>query len=361
MHMSDALLSPAVGGTLWAGTAATIGYCSRTLGNRIDDRTIPLMGVTGAFVFAAQMINFSIPGTGSSGHLGGGMILAAVLGPHAAFLVMASVLTVQGLFFADGGLLALGCNIWNLGVYPCFIAYPFIFRPLARTGSAFRIPLASVVSSVAVLLLGAFSVVVETVLSGRSELPFGTFLLVMLPVHLSIGLVEGFVTAGVLQYMQKVRPGILAHSPEDGSPVRGTSLKRVCLFFGILAVAAGGFLSWFSSTHPDGLEWSIARVTGKEGLPEPRGGIGERLKTLQEKTAFLPDYGFRASPGMAETASAADPAATAASAWPRPDAGSSLSGILGSGIVLFLTMLAGLTIRRLRKRSPPNVPGEHRP
>lgn len=352
MHMSDALLSPAVGGALWAGSAATIGWCSRTLKDRIDDRTIPLMGVSGAFVFAAQMINFSIPGTGSSGHLGGGMILAAVLGPHAAFLVMASVLTVQALFFADGGLLALGCNIWNLGVYPCFIAYPFLFCPLARPGSASRITLASVVSSVAGLMLGAFSVVVETVLSGRSELPFGSFLLAMLPIHLAIGLVEGFVTAGVLRYVQKVRPEVLARSVEDDPPLRSPSLKTVFLFFGILAVTAGGFLSWFASTNPDGLEWAIARVTGKEERPEAAGRIGTPLETLQEQTAILPGYGFRPPHGMDETAS---------SAWPRPDAGTSLSGLLGSGIVLCLTVFAGLAIRRLRKRSPPKAPGLHRP
>src|SRR3989304_78454 len=134
MHMSDALLSPAVGGAFWAGTTAAVGWCSRRVGKRIDDRTVPLMGVAAAFVFAAQMINFSIPGTGAGGHLGGGMILAALLGPHAAFLAMASVLTVQALFFADGGLLALGCNIWNLGLYPAFIAYPLIYKPLGGGG-----------------------------------------------------------------------------------------------------------------------------------------------------------------------------------------------------------------------------------
>jgi cobalt/nickel transport system permease protein len=129
MHMADALLSPAVGTTLWAGTAVVTGYASKKLKVQIDDKMIPLMGVLGAFIFAAQMINFTIPGTGSSGHLGGGMILAIILGPHAAFLVMASVLTVQALFFADGGLLALGCNIWNLGVYPCYLVYPLIYKP----------------------------------------------------------------------------------------------------------------------------------------------------------------------------------------------------------------------------------------
>ena len=124
MHMSDALLSPAVGGTLWAAAAATIGYCSRQVRRRMDDYLVPLMGVLGAFVFAAQMINFTIPGTGSSGHLGGGLLLAVLLGPHAAFLVIASVLTVQALFFADGGLLALGSNIINLGFFPC--SYNFV-------------------------------------------------------------------------------------------------------------------------------------------------------------------------------------------------------------------------------------------
>src|SRR5512135_1321272 len=135
MHMADALLSPEVGATFWAGTLGAITYCSKRLKEAMDEKLIPMMGVLGAFIFAAQMINFTIPGTGSSGHIGGGMILAAALGPPAAFIVMASVLTIQSFFFADGGILALGCNIWNLGFYPAFIAYPFIYRPLSGSGS----------------------------------------------------------------------------------------------------------------------------------------------------------------------------------------------------------------------------------
>ena len=107
MHMADALLSPTTGGVMWAVTAATTFYSARKVQSQLDSRKIPLMGVLGAFVFAAQMINFTIPGTGSSGHLVGGLLLAILLGPHAAFLTLASVLTVQALFFADGGLLAL--------------------------------------------------------------------------------------------------------------------------------------------------------------------------------------------------------------------------------------------------------------
>jgi len=130
MHMADALISPAVGGTMWAATAGLTIYSARKLKGNPDEHIVPLMGVLGAFIFAAQMINFTIPATGSSGHLGGGMILAILLGPYAAFLVMASVLTIQALFFADGGLLALGCNIFNLGFFPCFIAYPFIYKKI---------------------------------------------------------------------------------------------------------------------------------------------------------------------------------------------------------------------------------------
>src|SRR5512133_3669251 len=133
MHMADALLSPAVGGAMWTVTAGLAAYSAKKVQKNLDEKKVPLMGVLGAFIFAAQMINFTIPATGSSGHLGGGMILAILLGPHAAFITMASVLTVQALFFADGGLLALGCNLFNLGVFTCFIAYPLVYRRLAGT------------------------------------------------------------------------------------------------------------------------------------------------------------------------------------------------------------------------------------
>ena len=121
------------------------------------------MGVLGAFIFAAQMINFTIPATGSSGHLAGGMILAILLGPYAAFLTIASVITVQALFFADGGLLALGCNIINMGGFACFIAYPLIYKKIAGARpTKGRILLGALVASILALQMGAFGVVLET-------------------------------------------------------------------------------------------------------------------------------------------------------------------------------------------------------
>jgi cobalt/nickel transport system permease protein len=342
MHMADALLSPAVGGTFWAGTLGTIGYAARKLKDRLDDRKIPLMGVLGAFIFASQMINFTIPGTGSSGHLGGGMILAVLLGPHAAFLVMASVLTVQALFFADGGLLALGCNIWNLGIYPCYAAYPFVYRPLAGDGTKpGRIFAAAMASAVVGLQMGAFSVVLETLLSGKTELPFGTFVLMMQPIHLAIGVVEGFVTAGVIQYVRAARPEILDNAASSAPLAAEIPLRNVLIVFAVLAVVTGGALSWFASTHPDGLEWSIGKVTGKEELPEQEHGVPAALKSVQEKTAFLPDYGFKKPAGGKEGKE--EPPA-----WPAVDAGTSVSGLVGGVIVLATALGIGWAIRAIR-------------
>src|SRR5690242_7024526 len=102
MHMADALISPVVGGTMLAATAGVAAYSIKKIQNDMDEKKIPLMGVMGAFVFTAQMINFTIPGTGSSGHIGGGMLLSILLGPYAGFLTIASILLIQALFFGDG-------------------------------------------------------------------------------------------------------------------------------------------------------------------------------------------------------------------------------------------------------------------
>ncbi len=346
MHMSDALLSPAVGAAFWAGTLSTIAYCSRKLKESLDEKMVPLMGVIGAFIFAAQMINFTIPATGSSGHLGGGMILAILLGPHAAFIVMASVLTVQSFFFADGGILALGCNIWNLGIYPCFLAYPLFYRPLTRgnAGPA-RIVAASLISAVIGLQLGAFSVVLETVLSGRSELPFSTFSIMMLLIHLAIGLVEGIVTAGVINYVRVAKPELLESVAASRPLAAGTSVRRIAASFMVIAVLTGGLLSWFASTRPDGLEWSIEKIYGSPELPGQKDGITPALKKLQEKTAFLPDYSFRKAEKGEDTVDAGE------YKEPRPESGTSLSGLIGAGLVLCVILTLGFVFRFMRKSS----------
>lgn len=338
MHMADALVSPAVGGALWAAAAGTIVFCARTVRQELDERKVPLMGVLGAFVFAAQMINFTIPGTGSSGHLGGGLLLAVLLGPHAAFLTIASVLVVQALFFADGGLLALGCNIVNLGLFPAFVAYPLIYRVIAPPGaSQGRITAASVTAAVVGLQLGAFAVVLETVLSGISALPFSSFVLLMQPIHLAIGIVEGLVTAAVVGFVARAHPEIV------GAPARpaagGLGFRRVLLSLLAVAIITGGVLSWHASEKPDGLEWAITGVTGTDELKSPTDGVHGALASLQERVAFLPDYtlGKPAGHGVAEPAAPTEGDGRL---------GTTTSGLVGGGLTLAVAFLIGFILRR---------------
>ena len=351
MHMADALLSPAVGGTMWAVSAATIACCSKKVRTGMDDRKIPLMGVLGAFIFAVQMINFTIPVTGSSGHLGGGLILSILLGPYAAFLTIASVLVVQAFFFADGGLLALGCNIFNLGFFPAFIAYPFIYKTIVGSIPApKRISVAAIAASVIGLQLGAFGVVVETVMSGISSLPLSAFAAIMQPIHLAIGVVEGLVTASVISFVYKAKPEILQNALE-ARPIDAHPVRTVVLGFLVVTFLTGGVLSWFASEHPDGLEWSITKVTGKEELKGPEQGVHAALAALQEKLSFLPDYSFRKT-AEAKTAemSAAPSAVQEQNQEGKKSAGdkfgTSVSGIVGGILTLGLSLLIGFILKR---------------
>ncbi len=342
MHMADALLSPATGGVMWAATAATVAVGSRALKRKGDNLQVPLMGVMGAFVFAAQMINFAIPGTGSSGHFAGGMLLSLLLGPHAAFLTMASVLTVQALFFADGGLLALGANIFNMGFVPAFIVYPLIYRPLAGAAprGSMRRRVMICVGAMLALQLGALGVVVETTASGIAELPFSTFLLAMLPIHLAIGAVEGLITLAVVEFVERSEPRLFAQ--ERVAPASGRTVGTLA----VVALIVGGVLSWFASSHPDGLEWSVARLTGKPEVSGSEGATHRAAATIQERTAFLPDYGFPAGAGADRADGEGGTEVAAEPAWGTPDAGTSVSGLAGGALTLLLAGFAGFIVRR---------------
>ena len=350
MHMADALLSPAVGVAFWAVSATTLAYCARGVQRSERDDLVPLMGVLGAFVFAAQMINFAIPGTGSSGHIGGGMLLSILLGPAAAFLVLASVLTVQALFFADGGLLALGSNLFNLGVMTCFVAYPLIFRPLMRGGlpSARRMGWAAFFACVLGLQLGSLGVVLETRLSGISSLPFGAFLWLMQPIHLAIGVAEGLATVALLQFIRQVRPDLLSPGPL-AQPA--ASSRRLVLGLGGLALLMAGLLSWFASSQPDGLEWSLARATDQTELAKTESGLHANLSVWQERLALFPDYGLPTSTNAEPSGQLSAPGAPGVAtepAWPVVDAGKSLAGIVGGVVTLSLVMGLGYWLRRRR-------------
>jgi len=353
MHMADALLSPAVGGTMWAVSAGTIAYCSKKVTDELDERKVPLMGVLGAFLFAAQMINFSIPGTGSSGHLGGGLLLAILLGPHAAFLTIASVLVVQALFFADGGLLALGCNLFNLGFFPAFIAYPLIYRKIAgaRPGQL-RLSVAAIVAATVGLQLGAFGVVVETASSGISSLPFATFVLFMQPIHLAIGIVEGVVTAAIVSFVHRARPELIGAAARPTVTPGQQSLRKLLLAFLAGAVLTGGLFSWFASKDPDGLEWAIAQVSGEAELKGPEQGMHATLAALQERMAILPDYAFRKTDAGGQGNGGSNGNDGNGDANPESRLGSSVSGIVGGLLALLLAFLIGFLLKRRVHRMP---------
>ena len=345
MHMADALLSPAVAATMVVASGAVAGYSIHKLRKDDEPQKLPTMAVTAALVFAGQMINYTIPGTGSSGHMCGGMLLSALLGPQAGFLSMIVILAIQCLFFADGGLMALGANIWNMAFYGCFVGYYLIWRPIVsaangdRAAQRLRIIIASVVGCVVTLQLGAFSVVLETSLSGITELPFGAFVALMQPIHLAIGLVEGLVTAAVLVFVYESRPELLqdVDAAADGAGAR-RSLKSVVIILAVVAALVGGGLSLLASSNPDGLEWALfgnadAGYGENMGLDEERfgvqSGLADAAGSVQEATSFLPDYGFAGSDSAA---------------------GTTVSGLVGSAMVAGVAVLICLAGGFFRKR-----------
>lgn len=348
MHMADALLAPAVAATMYAATAVTVGASVKTLKKDEDSAKLPTMAVTSALVFAGQMINYTIPGTGSSGHLCGGMLLSALLGPQAGFLSMVVILTIQCLFFADGGLLALGANCWNMAFYGCFVGYYLLWRPIMRSKAfkglgakgegRIKIILASILGCVITLQLGALSVVLETTVSGVTELPFGAFVGIMQPIHLAIGLVEGLITSAVLLFVYESRPELLMDVDNTPAVQAKRSVKTTLVILAVLVLVVGGGLSLAASANPDGLEWSMfgnaeSGYSENMGLDEENYGIAsaaaDTASSIQEKTAFLPDYAFANSDSAA---------------------GTSVSGIAGSAIVAGVALLVCLGGGFFRKK-----------
>lgn len=334
MHMSDALINPAVAGTMFVLSATAAGVSIRKIHGENTQapeesvaKKIPLMGVMSAFVFAAQMLNFTIPGTGSSGHLCGGMLLSVLLGPWCGFISMISVLLIQALFFADGGLLALGCNVWNMAFYGCFVGSFIIWKPMISTRvSKARIMAASIIACVLTLQMGAFSVTLETLISGISELPFKFFVAAMQPIHLAIGAVEGLITGAVLCFIYETRSELLWGV--NSSKKTRMTLASVLVVLAICSAVMGGGISLLASEHPDGLEWSMEKIAGTSEL-ESESLVLKKAADIQDMTSVMPDYNL----GKEETA-----------------AGKSASGLLGSLIVFAFTAGVAMIVRNKNKK-----------
>lgn len=206
LHAPDGFLSLPIAVAMWVVTALVTAYAVRRTNETIDERAIPLMGVTAAFIFAAQMFNFQVVG-GTSGHLLGGVLAAILLGPWAGTLVMVAVVAVQGLVFQDGGLVVMGANIFNMGIVGTIGGYAVYRAVCTVLGGELRarIPAAGIAAWIAVVA-AATAMSIQLGLSGTTDLRLA--LTAMLSVHVLIGIGEALVTMAALAFIRVTRPDL---------------------------------------------------------------------------------------------------------------------------------------------------------
>jgi len=246
VHIPDGFLSTPVWAAMDVAAAPAVGYVARKAQQGFDDAKVPLLGVMGAFVFAAQMINFPV-GVGTSGHLVGGALLACTLGPAAASVVMCAILAIQALVFQDGGILALGPNVFNMaiaGVLAGYLPYHLWGRGSGRRAAIFAGGALSLMTS-AILALA------ELLISGV-RMP-GPVLGVSLALFAVSALVEGAITVAVVIALERIQPSLMR------APGAGRSPAFAALALVAVLLAAGGVV--FASTEPDGIE-RLAMQTG---------------------------------------------------------------------------------------------------
>jgi cobalt/nickel transport system permease protein len=241
MHIPDGFLSLPIVLLAWLVVFACEGLAIRRVQRVLADSRVPLMGVMAAFIFAAQMINFPVAG-GTSGHLIGGALAAIALGPWAAMLVMASVVGVQALLFQDGGLLALGANVLNMGIVPAAIGYG-LYRGAAGAGRSVRLAFAGAAAWLSVVG-AALLVSLQLWLSGASSLEL--VVPAMVGVHALIGIGEALITVAALSFVLRTRPGLVESAADAGG--------RGWVPVGLLASLVVVLLAPFASADPDGLE-----------------------------------------------------------------------------------------------------------
>lgn len=206
MHIPDGFLSANTWIPAWLVSIGGVGYCLKKTAQILKDRMVPLMGVVAAFIFAAQMLNFPVMG-GTSGHLLGGVLAAVLLGPYAGAIVLTCVLTIQCLIFQDGGLIALGANIFNMSIVGAMGGY-FIYRTIRKIlGDNRRIIIAVTFASWFSVVIAASFCALELAISGTS--PLRIALPAMAGVHVLIGIGEAIITSLVVGFISKVRPDLI--------------------------------------------------------------------------------------------------------------------------------------------------------
>ena len=241
MHLGNGVICPVTGIPMLLIAGGSLFYAIKQARREIKKDKIAKIVLLTVFVFALQMINFSIPSTGSSGHIIGAILLASILGPNIAFIAMSLIIAIQALFFNDGGLLALGCNIFNMGFLACYVVYPFIYKFFLQKN---RLYIGAILSGIVALQLGSIAVVLECFLSGSIISNTGLFLGLMQGIHLPIGVFEGIFTCLIILVSNKMNFSKYFN-------------RYIVLFSFIL----GGFIVNYSSNKPDGLEWSMLKIS----------------------------------------------------------------------------------------------------
>ncbi len=207
MHIPDGFLNVGTAAATGVVSAGGIAVAVRVTGKQLKEKQVPIMGVLAAFIFAAQMLNFPIAG-GTSGHFMGAALAAIILGPWAGVLIMSCVLIAQCLIFQDGGLVALGANIFNMGIIGCFSSY-FVYRLVVKIlpNNSNNKLIGGFIGGWVAIVLAATACAIELAVSGAS--PMQVVLPAMAGVHALIGIVEGFVTVAVLGAIKATRADLL--------------------------------------------------------------------------------------------------------------------------------------------------------
>jgi cobalt/nickel transport system permease protein len=257
MHIPDGFLNAKTAAATAVISMVGVGIAVRQIRRTFPPNRVPMIGLAAAFIFAAQMLNFPVAG-GTSGHLIGAVLAAVMLGPHAAILVMTSVLILQCLLFADGGVTALGANVFNMGILAPIVGYGIYQMVLRAVGDSLRSRLlatafAAWCSTVAASIACAGQLALSGTVAWQIAFP------AMTNIHMLIGIGEGLITTLVVLAIAKSRPELLSQATQPNLGFKGKEL----IGYGLL-ISAGlaVFIAPFASSWPDGLE----RVAGRLGF-----------------------------------------------------------------------------------------------
>jgi cobalt/nickel transport system permease protein len=309
MHIPDGFLSTPVALLLWLIAIVAVGYALRRVDRELDDRKVPLMGVMAAAIFAGQMLNFTVGG-GTSGHLMGAALAAIVLGPWSGLVVMTAVVGTQALLFQDGGLLALGANIVNMGLIGVAVGYAAHSTVRKLFGQRrWGLFVSGFVAAWLSIVVTALAAALQLALSGTS--PANIAVPAMGGIHALIGVGEGLITVGGLALLYRARRDLFA-----GREVQAKGSRPV-LTGGLVVAILLAVLSPLASANPDGLE----RVAEQQGFLDA---------ARDSPYKIIPDYVI---PGLSNESLA-----------------TIVAGVVGLLIVLVVTWL--VTVSRKRTATP---------